>query len=130
MADTTRKVMERLNKQIAGVKGRTTAGLMAGGLIVERQAKIYTPREYGNLVGSAFTRKAIDGTDSVEVGFSAAYAVYVHENLQQKLKGEPRPSGLGVYWGPNGRPRFLYVAYVEKQKEVLAVVKKYAEIKS
>lgn len=48
-----------------------------------------------------------DNNPSVIVGFEAAYALYVHENKEQRLKGQPRPSGIGVYWGPKGQPKFL-----------------------
>ena len=44
---------------------------------------------------------------SVLVGYTSAYALYVHENMEQKLRGQPRPSGKGVYWGPQGQPKFL-----------------------
>lgn len=46
----------------------------------------------------------------VVVGYSAPYAVYVHENMEMKLEGEPRPSGIGVYWGrptAPGQSKFL-----------------------
>jgi hypothetical protein len=41
------------------------------------------------------------------VGYGSPVALYVHENREQKLKGLPRPSGIGAYWGPRGRPGFL-----------------------
>lgn len=44
---------------------------------------------------------------SVIVGYTAEYAIYVHENMEMKLKGQPRESGIGVYWGPHGQPKFL-----------------------
>lgn len=49
------------------------------------------------------------GDVSVAVGYTAYYALYVHENLDPVTMGMsiPRPSGLGVYWGPNGQPKFL-----------------------
>lgn len=130
MADSVKTVIGRLNSQINAIENRSMAGMLEAGLIVERQAKVWTPREYGNLIGSAYTRKSMDEKMTVEVGYSASYAVYVHENLQQKWKGKPRSSGLGVYWGPAGRPRFLYQAYVTKQKEVLAAIAKHARIKT
>jgi hypothetical protein len=46
-------------------------------------------------------------SDSVEVVYTSRYAVYVHENPEMKLKGKPRPSGLGNYWGPEGQSKFL-----------------------
>jgi len=46
---------------------------------------------------------------SVVVGFTATYALYVHENMEMKLKGLPRPKGRGLYWDPQGiaGPKFL-----------------------
>lgn len=51
----------------------------------------------------------------VVVGFTAAYALYVHENMEiwppgMRLKGKPRkPPGKGLYWDPQGiaGPKFL-----------------------
>lgn len=62
---------------------------------------------------------------SVVVGYTAAYAVYVHENRQMKWRGFPRDRSIrldgegiartgytpqkrrGLFWGPNGRAGFL-----------------------
>lgn len=41
------------------------------------------------------------------VGYTAAYAIWVHEMPNNDSFGTPRPSGLGVYWGPRGQPKFL-----------------------
>lgn len=41
------------------------------------------------------------------VGYEAEYAVHVHEDVEMKLKGLPRPSGIGEYWGPHGQAKFL-----------------------
>lgn len=46
--------------------------------------------------------RADDGT-SVIVGYTAAYALFVHENLEMKLRGVPRTNGKGMYWDPQGR---------------------------
>lgn len=45
---------------------------------------------------------------SVVVGYTAKYAVFVHENVEAKNIGKnvPRRSGLGTYWNPGG-PKFL-----------------------
>ncbi len=49
------------------------------------------------------------GEKSVITGFTAAYALYVHENMEMKLAGQPRPKGRGFYWDPQGisGPKFL-----------------------
>ncbi len=125
-----KNAMKQFNDELVALKGRVTvAGLMAGGLIVEGEAKRRVPREYGNLVGSGYTRKHPSKPNSVQVGFSAAYALHVHENLEQTLKGKPRKSGLGVYWGPAGEPKYLTNAAAAKRAEVVAAVKKYARKK-
>jgi hypothetical protein len=51
-----------------------------------------------------------DENAEVVVGYSAAYAVYVHEIAEPTTLGKkvPRPSGLGHYWGPHDYgPGFL-----------------------
>lgn len=125
-------VIGKLNTQIKETTGLTTQGLLAAGLFVQRAAQKKVPVEYGVLRASAYTRKdparAFLAIAPVEVGFSAAYALYVHENMEQKLKGEPRPSGLGVYWGPHGEPKFLENALRESVKDILQIVQKRAKI--
>jgi hypothetical protein len=51
---------------------------------------------------------------SVIVGYSAAYALFVHENMELHppgmiLAGQPRPKNRGNYWDPQGQaqPKFL-----------------------
>src|SRR5688572_32334240 len=63
-----------------------------------------------------------DGKPSVLVGYTAEYALYVHENRERKLDGEPRPSGLGHYWGPKGRPGFLLDVMREMTDELRGIV--------
>ena len=51
-----------------------------------------------------------DKDKTVVVGFTAAYALYVHENMEMKLKGKSRRKpGKGYYWDPQGiaGPKFL-----------------------
>ena len=74
---------------------------------MQRRSQSKVPVEYGNLRASAYTRKAIDEAFTVEVGYSAAYALEVHEIMEPKRAGQPRPSGLGVYWGPRASRSFL-----------------------
>lgn len=114
-----RKVGRAIGKALELSVTGARKGFLPGGLVIQRQAQLYVPVEYGELRGSAFVRVLKDG---VEVGFTAAYAVYVHENMQQKLKGKPRPSGLGVYWGPAGGPKFLTRAVQERRDEFVEIV--------
>ena len=74
------EVLANLNARAEAIEGATVAGLYAAGLHLEARAKPLAPVDTGNLRGSGYTRKASE--DTVEVGFSAAYAIYVHENLE------------------------------------------------
>lgn len=52
------------------------------------------------------TQKQASGR--IVVGYSAPYAMFVHEAVGMVLQGLPRPSGIGNYWDPSGaRAKFL-----------------------
>lgn len=109
------KVMANLNKEIAKIKGRSIAGLLAGGLIIQAEAQRRVPVDTGNLKGSAFTRKAHDDEKSVVVGFGAAYAIYVHEDLNA--------------FHDDGEAKFLENAVTAKGQEVLEAIAAYAKVR-
>ena len=106
----------------------TMAGLLEGGAIVQGTSQDRVPVLTGNLKGSAYTRKAQSGDLAAEVGYTAAYAVYVHENLEQTLKGEPRSGGKGEYWD-NGQPKFLESALYDEERSVLNAIQRHARIR-
>lgn len=64
-------------------------------------------------------RKIADAEAEVIVGYTAAYAVHVHENLEMKWKGLPRSgetpparfsgSGKGLFWDPQGRAQSKFL---------------------
>lgn len=122
------QALKELNKRVSAIKNVTVDGLLAGGLIIQADAQRHVPVEYGVLRQSAYTRKVRGGNSPlVEIGFTAEYAPYVHENLEMKLVGLPRPSGKGVYWGPQGEPRFLANAVDRQMDRVVDVIAKRAE---
>jgi len=122
-------VLNRMNIEINGIKNRGFDGLLEAGLKIEAASNKRAPRDLGNLVGSSYTRKAQDGSLSVEVGYGASYAAAVHENLEMKLKGEPRASGRGVYWGPKGESKFLEKTVRENEKDIVRIIAKRAAVK-
>jgi hypothetical protein len=122
------KVLRNLNSEIGKIKTKSIAGLMAGGLIVQAGAQKRVPVEYGNLRGSAYTRRAQNNPMAVEVGFGAEYALFVHENMEMKWQGKPRRSKLGVYWGPAGESQFLLKAVRDSRDRVIDIIKKHSEV--
>lgn len=123
------QVMANLNKEIGAIEDRSIGGLLAAGLKVQGESQGNVPVEYGNLRAGAYTQKAPDDPSAVEIGYQAAYAPFVHENMEMKLKGRPRPSGLGVYWGPSGGPKFLERAVTDLQEEIVSTVANHASVK-
>jgi hypothetical protein len=73
------------------------------------------------LAGKARTDKEA----SVLVGFTAAYAIYVHEDMEAEWLGQPRKSGKGVYWGPSlYGPKFLEGPFREFKSVLFNIVLK------
>lgn len=82
----------------------TQRGLKTAGLKLQRASQLKVPVEYGILKASAYARSTGSGfLTVVTVGYTAHYALIVHENVAMAGKGKPRPSGLGNYWDPAGR---------------------------
>lgn len=125
------EVLNNLNEHIADIKGKTMEGLFAGGLIIQAESQRRTPVERGNLKASAYTRKV--GNLGVEIGYTAHYAPYVHENVEMKMEGMKRVGrdAIGKYWDPQGRgqAKFLENAVSDKQAEVLDAIDKRARRK-
>jgi hypothetical protein len=106
-------VKKNLNREIAAIKGRTYAGLLAAGLFVEGEAKALAPVDTGALKNSGYTRKA-PGPLAVEVGFSAAYAIFVHENLEARHHV--------------GQAKFLQTPLDTKRAQILAIIQERARV--
>jgi hypothetical protein len=124
------EVLGNINREVSGIENRGIDGLLEGGLMIQGRSQRKVPVEYGNLRASAYTRKSPDDPSAVDVGYSAAYALFVHENMEQKLAGEPRPSGLGEYWGPKGEPKFLESTVTDSASEFVEIVRRKAAVKS
>jgi hypothetical protein len=64
---------------------------------------------------------------SVIVGYTAKYALAVHENIEMKWQGLPRRSGKGVYWGPSGQAKFLEEPARRQAKQIASIVHRALE---
>lgn len=111
------KVLANLNREVKGIEQRSMAGLVAGGHIILAESKKpeNCPIEFGNLRNSGYTRKSPEGKHLVEIGYSASYAVFVHEDLEAN-----HPRG--------GRAKFLEIPLHEKKEEVFDLIRRTAEV--
>lgn len=118
-------VMSNLRAEFAAAGQATERGLYAAGLIIEKDSLRRTPRDTGALRNSIYTN-ALPGR-RVEVGYTAEYAPFVHENMNPS-SGVPRGGNKrGTYWDV-GEPKFLEHAAQAKEQEALEAVAR--EIKS
>lgn len=82
MATVTVHINAQLNKYVNLKLKQLRQGVGQAALYLQRESQIIVPKVTGNLHGSAFTRKAPEDskqTPAYRVGYTAAYAVYVHE---------------------------------------------------
>ncbi|WNJ77748.1 HK97 gp10 family phage protein [Cedecea neteri] len=131
---------DRLDALLADVQGRKVVRAVQSALfIIGAEAAAMTPRDTSTLVNSQFRNLQFIGTRvNGRVGFSADYALYVHE-ASGKLKGKPRSSvksfntsdgrtafasNQGNFWDPSGEPKFLDKAATRTRKQVEEVIKK------
>ena len=104
-------------------------GLKKGGLLIQRTSQLQAPVEFGNLKASAFTRATGTGFQTkVTVGYTAAYAPFVHERVKMSWKGlerHPNPPHKGRYWDPQGRAKahFLSDPVRTEAKKVTEIVR-------
>lgn len=88
------KNIEAVKRSLRTAGARKLAGLTMGMkkamLYIQAESMKVVPVDYGPLRASVFTRSENDNTPNVRVvtGYTAAYAVYVHENAEA-LHGEP-----------------------------------------
>lgn len=127
------EVLKNLKERTVALSEGCNRGLRKAGLRLQRESQRVVPVDYGILKASAFTRSEGAGFQTeVTVGYTARYAIYVHENTEMKLKGEPRFSPhKGRYWDPQGRgqSKFLEEPMRRFSKELQALIKEEMKIK-
>lgn len=106
-------VIGRLNREISKIDGAGLDGLWDAGLQIQAVSQSRTPVDEGNLKGSAFTRRERNG---VVTGNTAAYAIYVHEDLEARHT--------------NGQAKFLESALRDNESRILKIVQRRARVKS
>ena len=107
----TKTVLANLGKQLKSIKGKTSKGLNVAAALVKARSISKTPVDTGNLKSSHYINFATPEHLGIEVGCTAYYAIYVHENLEAAH--------------PTGQAKFLQAAIEESQYDIVEVVKKY-----
>jgi hypothetical protein len=118
-------VVKNIGNKGAAVKDALSKGLMLAGLELQKQSMLLAPVEFGNLKASAYTRA--ENPFSVAVGYTASYALFVHEMVGMVLQGQlrqPSPPHQGRYWDPQGQAqaKFLEVPFRAFQPQLLKIV--------
>ena len=113
------KQLDGVAEVLANLKARNealalgcTRGLKTAGLMLQRESQKIVPVDLGNLKASAFTRARGTGfATEVIVGYTAAYALYVHESVGMVLKGQRRTGfgAKGKYWDPQSRAQAKFL---------------------
>lgn len=84
-----RQAQQNLDALIDDIKGRKVVRALQSALIIgSSQASLYTPIHTNTLMNSQFRELNVNGTVVTgRVGYSASYAVYVHDpNIPQKFR--------------------------------------------
>lgn len=123
-----RQAQQNLNKLIDDIQGRKAVrAIKSALLIISTDAALLTPiGKTSVLINSQYQELNVNGTRLTgRIGYSANYAVFVHE-ASGVLKGRPRPQsqGGGSYWDPNGEPKFLEKAAEKTRDQVDSVIRK------
>jgi len=99
-------MMRKLNREIAGIEGRTREGLQLAAMHVESESVPMAPVDTGNLRGSAFTDITAPKARPIvaRVGYTAEYAAYVHEMVRKFDVGPQQDRSTAPLVGPR-KPR-------------------------
>jgi hypothetical protein len=80
-------IVSKCDRYPAELAAGVHRGLVKAGLALLRASQKIVPVDTGNLRSSGFTRAEGTGWQTkVSVGYTASYAVFVHENLENRHK--------------------------------------------
>jgi hypothetical protein len=141
-------VIRNLNKEIVAIKNRSMGGLIKGAALVRRDMDITSPLipvYTNNLRSSWFTipvriEANMHQIPALKVGFTASYAVFVHENVganfggrPDKVKftksGKPTAATKKFFRRPGAGAKFFEASLNRNATEVLRIIREEAKIK-
>lgn len=119
-------VTANMKKKLDKIGDSLRPALLRAGLRLQRESQKMVPVNFGVLKASAYTRAEGKGMDTrVSVGYTASYALFVHEAVGMVLAGQPRPQGRGLYWDPQGQAqaKFLETPMRTLKKQMYADIR-------
>jgi hypothetical protein len=124
-------VFRNLRAKSARDSANAERGLAAGGKFIIRESLKVVPVEHGVLKSTWFVRMLGKGFKArVFMGYTAAYALWVHENLDaahgsafNAKHAAAIKLGLKRKRGPNQQAKFLERPAREKRGEALAIIR-------
>lgn len=125
-------ILANLRKKTDDMAAGAERGIKKSALLLQATSQQRVPVNFGVLKASASTRATGKGFDTrATVAYTAPYAVYVHEAVEMKLKGKPRPKNRGRYWDPQGQAtaKFLENPAKELRPTFFAICKEEMVIK-
>lgn len=110
------QVLKNLNKEIRRIRGSTRGGLLAAANFIRLKSQQTTPVDTGHLRASHYVSEGVLGSRLVaEVGTTAKYSVFVHENLGANFRV--------------GRAKFLQYAIQENARKIIDIIASRARIR-
>lgn len=137
-------VIRNLNTEIKGIEGRTRVGLKKAGMLVERASIKRAPVVTGNLKSSHYSESFNTSRGpGVEVGYTASYAPFVHENPRAGKTGGVSPKGVAykapinpsgtrstqAVYSTVGGWKFLEIPLRRNVRRIIAIIKQNAKLK-
>lgn len=108
------KIAEQLRAKIGEIEDRSKRAIDTVALRIQRESMERVPIAMGDLRRSANTRfeDRSNFKSYAVVSYGTAYAIFVHEAVEEKLRGKNRPKTAdgqdqGKYWGPHGMSKYL-----------------------
>lgn len=123
--------LSKLGKEAQRRSHAVEIGLKRCGMLLLRESMRIVPVDTGFLRRSGkVVTTGVGNTTVVQVGYSAAYSVFVHENLDvahgdvfNQKYAEQIKAGLMKSRGPNQQAKFLEQPFVELRPEFLRIMK-------
>ena len=141
-------VIRNITKSKASLAKGVARGLKKGGHYLQAKSQDIVPVQLGTLKASAFTRNiGGSGFDTdIVVGYTAGYAVYVHENLDAahgkafnikhaediaKAAGTPRGTAKGgmINRAENQQAKFLESPARIEKRAIIKIIQKASRIR-